>query len=169
VTFRTIGSWLYKRAENILVFLLAVMFVSFIIQIAFRYLFNFPIGWTSEMTVITWLWLVLWGAAFVVREDEEIRFDLIYGTVSRRTRKILATITALVLLATYIFSYPAVFDYVTFMKVQDTAYLKIRFDILYSIYLIFAAAVIARYAWLLYHIVVQSPTSGKPSQSDPAE
>ena len=61
--------------------LLAVMFLAFMAQIVFRYLFNFPIGWTSELTVITWLWLVLWGAAFVVTEAEEIRFDLIYGGV----------------------------------------------------------------------------------------
>ena len=59
--------------------LLAAMFLAFMAQIVFRYLFNFPIGWTSELTVITWLWLVLWGAAFVVTEAEEIRFDLIYG------------------------------------------------------------------------------------------
>ena len=64
--------------------LLAAMFLAFIVQIVFRYLFNFPIGWTSELTVITWLWLVLWGAAFVVTEAEEIRFDLIYGAVAAR-------------------------------------------------------------------------------------
>ena len=62
------------------------MFLAFIAQIVFRYLFNFPIGWTSEITVITWLWLVLWGAAFVVTEAEEIRFDLIYGGGRRRAR-----------------------------------------------------------------------------------
>ena len=62
--------------------LLAAMFLAFMAQIVFRYLFNFPIGWTSELTVITWLWLVLWGAAFVVTEAEEIRFDLIYSAVS---------------------------------------------------------------------------------------
>ena len=39
-------------------------------------------------------------------------------------------------------SLPAVVDYVTFMKVQSTAYLKIRFDWLFSIYVIFAVAVL---------------------------
>ena len=75
------AGWLRRRAENVLAALLAVMFVAFIVQIVFRYLLNFPIGWTSELTVIAWLWLVLWGAAFVVKESEEIRFDLIYGAV----------------------------------------------------------------------------------------
>ena len=54
------------------------MFVAFLLQIVFRYFFNFPVGWTSELTVATWLWLVLWGSAFVLKEEEEIRFDLIY-------------------------------------------------------------------------------------------
>ncbi|MCO6387976.1 TRAP transporter small permease [Aliihoeflea sp. 40Bstr573] len=144
-----IGQWLYRRAENILALMLAVMFIAFLLQIVFRYLLNFPIGWTSELTVIMWLWLVLWGAAFVVREEEEIRFDLIYGSVSPGTRRVLAVITSVALLALYLFSLPAVWDYVTFMKVQSTAYLKIRFDWLFSIYVIFAIAVIIRYAFIL--------------------
>jgi TRAP-type C4-dicarboxylate transport system permease small subunit len=164
-----LGSWLYRRAENVLVILLAVMFVSFIIQIAFRYLLNFPIGWTSEMTVITWLWLVLWGAAFVLREDEEIRFDLIYGGVSRSVRRAMTIITALALLTAYVFSYPAVFDYVTFMKVQETAYLDIRFDYLFSIYLIFAAAVIVRYAWILYRAITGNMEGDGQHFDEPVE
>ena len=36
------------------------------------------------------------------------------------------------------------------MKVQSTAYLKIRFDYLFSIYLLFAAAAILRYGWLVW-------------------
>ena len=130
--------------------LLAVMFVAFIVQIVFRYVFNFPIGWTSELTVITWLWLVLWGAAFVVTEAEEIRFDLIYSAVGARTRRIMAIVTAVALIVLYGMSLPAVVDYVTFMKVQSTAYLKIRFDWLFSIYVIFAVAVLVRYAWILW-------------------
>ena len=70
------GGWLYRRAENVLAAMLALMFAAFILQIVFRYLLNLPIGWTNEISVILWIWLVLWGAAFVVREEEEIRFDL---------------------------------------------------------------------------------------------
>ena len=139
-----------RFAELVLAMLLAVMFVAFIVQIVFRYVFNFPIGWTSELTVITWLWLVLWGAAFVVTEAEEIRFDLIYGAVGARSRRIMAIVTAVALLVLYGMSLPAVVDYVTFMKVQSTAYLKIRFDWLFSIYVIFAVAVLVRYAWILW-------------------
>ena len=52
------------------------------------------------------------------------------------------------LIVLYAMSLPAVLDYVTFMKVERTAYLKIRFDWLFSIYVVFAVAVIVRYVWL---------------------
>ena len=39
-------------------------------------------------------------------------------------------------------------DYVAFMKVQRTAYLHIRFDWLFSIYVLFAVAAIVRYLWI---------------------
>jgi hypothetical protein len=47
-------------------------------------------------------------------------------------------------------SLPAVIDYIAFMKVEKTAYLKIRFDYLYSIYGIFAVAMIVRQLYLAW-------------------
>ncbi|MDQ8729273.1 TRAP transporter small permease subunit [Bradyrhizobium sp. LHD-71] len=144
---RSMG-FLARRAENVAAVMLATMFVAFIIQIFFRYVANFPIGWTQELSVVLWLWLVLFGAAFVVREREEIRFDVIYGAVGPGARRVMCVITAVALVMLYGVSLPAVIDYVSFMKVEKTAYLKIRFDWLYSIYVVFVVAVIIRYLWL---------------------
>jgi len=159
---RAVGAWLRRRAENVAAVMIGVMFVAFIIQIVFRYLFNFPIGWTSELTVIMWLWLVLWGAAFVVRESDEIRFDLLSGAMGKRTRIAMGIITAVALVVLYAASFPATWKYVTFMKVERTAYLDIRFDWLFSIYLAFAAAVIVRYLWILSHLL----RGEEPEQAD---
>jgi C4-dicarboxylate transporter DctQ subunit len=148
-----LGAWCYRRAENVIAAMLAVMFVAFIIQIVFRYLLNFPIGWTQELTVILWIWLVLWGAAFVIRETEEVRFDIIYATAGPKARRIMGLITGISLVALYGISLPAVVDYVAFMKVESSAYLKIRFDLLFSIYVVFAVAAIVRYIWLCWRAV----------------
>jgi C4-dicarboxylate transporter DctQ subunit len=152
-SFRQSGSWLRRRAEDLLAALLAIMFVAFLVQIVFRYLLNFPVGWTSEVTIITWLWGVLWGAAFVVKEREEVRFDLLYGAFGARTRRIAGICTGVAIVALYAMSLPATVDYVRFMKVERTAYLKIRFDHLFSIYVLFVVAVIARYVWILSELV----------------
>lgn len=162
---RAIGSWLRRRAENVAAAMIAVMFGAFILQIAFRYLLNFPIGWTSELTVIMWLWLVLWGAAFVVKENEEIRFDLLSGAVGKRGRIAMAVVTAVALVVLYAASFPAAYKYVTFMKVEKTSYLKIPFDWLFSIYLIFAIAVIVRYLWMLSHLL----RGEEPEAADPTK
>ena len=145
-----IGLWLAKRAENIAATMLAAMFAAFLLQIAFRYLLGLPIGWTHEVSVVLWLWLVLWGAAFVVSEREEIRFDIIYGAVGPGPRRVMALISAFAVIALYAISLPAVVDYVTFMKVEKTSYLKIRFDWLFSIYIVFAVATIVRYIWIAW-------------------
>ena len=150
---RKAAAWLRRRAENIAAGLLAVMFIAFMLQIVFRYFLNFPIGWTSELSVITWLWLVLWGAAFVVKESEEIRFDLVYGAVGRRTRRVMGIIIGISIVILYAASLPATVAYVSFMKVEKTSYLKIRFDYLFSIYVFFAVAVIARYVWILSQLL----------------
>ena len=143
-----LGAWLHARAENILAAMLAVMFSVFILQIVFRYILNLPIGWTHEISVIMWLWMVLFGTAFVVRDSEEIRFDIVYSAVSERWRRGMVAISAITLIFFFAISLPAVIDYITFMKVEKTAYLKIRFDWLYSIYAIFAVAMIVRQFWL---------------------
>ena len=143
------GSWFRRRAEDLLAAMLAVMFLAFLVQIVFRYLLNFPMGWTSELTVIAWLWGVLWGAALVVREREEVRFDLLYGALGPRARRVAGICTGVAIVALYAMSLPATVDYVRFMKVERTAYLKIRFDRLFSVYVLFVVAVIVRYVWIL--------------------
>jgi C4-dicarboxylate transporter DctQ subunit len=162
---REAGAWLRRRAENVAAAMLAVMFAAFVIQIVFRYFFNFPIGWTSELTVVMWLWLVLWGAAFVVKESEEIRFDLLSAAAGRRTRIAIGIVAALALVVLYAASLPATYQYVSFMKVEKSSYLKIRMDWLFSIYLVFLVAVLVRYLWILSRLL----RGREPEESDPTK
>jgi TRAP-type C4-dicarboxylate transport system permease small subunit len=150
---RGAGAWLRRRAENVAAAMLAAMFAAFVLQVAFRYLFNFPVGWTSELSVVLWLWLILWGAAFVVREGEEVRFDLLTAAAPRPVRNAMGIVAAAALIVLYGASLPASWKYVAFMKVEKSAYLKIRMDWLYSIYLVFLVAVLVRYLWRLSQLV----------------
>jgi C4-dicarboxylate transporter, DctQ subunit len=153
----TAGRWLRRRAENISALLLVAMFLCFILQIVARYVFNRPLGWTDEVSVLCWIWCTLWGAAFVLRERDEVRFDLIYSAVSERTRRIFTIITGIAAIALFAIALPAVFSYVTFLKVERSAYLGIRLDYLYSIYLLFSLAVIVRYAALTWRAIKGKP------------
>jgi TRAP-type C4-dicarboxylate transport system permease small subunit len=146
---RTLARRAHRFAEAVAALLLALIFVAFIIQVVFRYAFNFPVGWTSDLAVAAWLWLVLWGAAFVLKDEDEIRFDLLSSSVGRRARIGMGIVGAAALVLLFAMSLPAAYDYVSFMKVERSSYLKIRFDWMYSIYILFAVAVIGRYLWKL--------------------
>ncbi len=141
-------TWMRRRAENIAAGLLATVFVCFILQILFRYLLGWPVGWTLEVSTLAWMWLVLWGAAFVVRERDEIRFDILYSGVSARVRRGFVVVSGLALVLLFLISLPATLDYVTFMRVEKASYIGIRLDYLFSVYILFVLALVARYLWL---------------------
>ncbi len=159
-----LGRWLRRRAENVTVFLLTVMFVTFIVQIFYRYALDDPLGWTEEVIITTWLWTVLWGAAFVLGEAEEIRFDIIYSQVSERTRRIFTVVTGSVLVLLYAISLPGAYSYVSFMKVEHSAYLRVPINWMYSVFLLFSVASIVRYIWLVWNAI----RGGEAPMTDPA-
>ena len=141
--------WMRRRAENVVALLLAIMFVAFILQIVFRYFLNFPIGWTSELSVIAWLYMTLLGSAFWLKESEEVRFDLLSGRLGPVGRRVVGFVVALSAVVLFGMALPATVKYVAFMKVESSSYLKIRLDVLYSVYVVFAVAIIVRYGWAL--------------------
>lgn len=157
--------WLRRRAENVAVALLCVMFATFIVQIFARYVINKPIGWSEEVIIAAWLWTVLWGAAFVLRESDEIRFDIVYSQVSERIRRIFTILSGVVLVVLYGVSLPAAFNYVSFMRVEHSASLRVPMNWLYSIFIIFSIACICRYCWLIY----RAARGGKAPRTDPAK
>lgn len=135
---------LHRFAEAVAALLLAVIFLAFLLQIALRYVFNWPVGWTTELSLAAWLWLVLWGAAFVLKEEEEIRIDFLSARAPPGVRRAMGIVAALAVIVLFGMAIPATWSYVTFMKVEKSSYLGVRMDWMYSIYLVFAVAVIAR-------------------------
>ena len=143
---------------------MATVFVTFILQIAFRYVFGWPVGWTLEVSTLAWMWLVLWGAAFVVTERDDIRFDILYSTVSDRTRRGFSVVTGLALVTIFGISLPAVVDYVTFMRVERVSYVGVRLDYVFSIYVVFAVSIMARYLYRVWNAI----KGRTPELSDPS-
>lgn len=158
---------LRRFADAVAAGLLAVIFIAFILQIALRYVFDWPVGWTAEISLVAWLWLVLWGAAFVLKDHEEIRIDILDLAFGPRVRRVARAIGSIAMVVLFGMALPATWDYVSFMKVESTSYLKIRFDWLFSIYLAFAVAVIVRHLWQL--VALLRPPRVTPIDPPPPE
>ena len=144
--------WLHRRTENVAAALLAVMFLSFLLQIVSRYVFNHPLGWTLEVCLTMWLWIVFWGSAFNLRDVDHIRFDMLYLECGKRTRRVMALVSAVAIVAGIAAALPATLDYITFYKIKKSATLRVRLDVVFSIYAIFAVAIIVRYALRGWHL-----------------
>lgn len=149
--------WLQRRANDVAVALIATMFVSFLLQIAFRYVLNRPLGWTEEVTVLCWVWVVLWGASFIVPDADEVRFDIVYNAVPAAARRVFTIASSLALVVLMALSLPATWNYVAFMRREHSAYLGMRFDVLYSIYVLFAAVSIVRQGRVAWRAWCGSP------------
>ena len=145
--------FLKKRAEDVMVALMVVMFVSFVIQIGTRYVFNAPTDWTYELILITWLWSVFWGAAFLLVDKDHVKFDVIYNMAGEKLRRIYALISAAALAIGFLVSLPATYNFIEFKKIRSSDMLGIRLDIVFSVYLFFLIAMIIHYALRCFYLV----------------
>ncbi len=154
---------LHRFAEAVAALLLAVIFIAFLLQIVLRYVFNWPVGWTTELSLAAWLWLVLWGAAFVLRDEEEIRIDILADRAPDGVRRAMGIVAALAVIVLFGMAIPASWSYVTFMKVEKSSYLHVRMDWMYSIYMVFAVAVILRALRQLARLFRAPPPPADPT------
>jgi TRAP-type C4-dicarboxylate transport system permease small subunit len=125
----------------------SVMMIALILQIIFRYVVREPLGWTLEACLMAWLWTVFWGSAFLVKDHNHVKFDLVYLLVPSGVRRVFAIISAIAIASAFVVSFPQMWDYISFMKIESSSVLKIRLDYVFSIYAIFAVAIIVRYVW----------------------
>ena len=139
--------WLQRIADNIAALMLAAMFIIFIAQILARYLLNYPLGWAEEVLLTLWLWLIFWASAFCLKEQDHIRFDILYQSVPPARQRIFFLVAALGIVLAFLGSLPATWDYITFYKIKKSAILKLRLDYVFSIYGVFVLAVVVFYLW----------------------
>jgi TRAP-type C4-dicarboxylate transport system permease small subunit len=133
---------LYALAEWIAAILFVAMFAAFLLQVFTRYVLNDPIAWTQEFVLIVYIWIVFWCAAFLLRQREHITFDMVAVSLPLRLRRVLAIALAVVTGVAFLAALPGTTDYVAFMRIERSPVLGIRFDLLYSIFVVFVVAVV---------------------------
>lgn len=144
---------LRRGAEHLMVALMAAMFFAFIVQIASRYVFNAPAAWAYEVILVTWLWAVFWGCAFLLGDADHVKFDVLYNAGGVRARRAMALLASVGLAAGLAVSAPATWDWIEFKAIRSSDILGIRFDWLFGVYLLFLGASIARYLWRAWRLL----------------
>jgi len=137
--------------------MLAAMFATFLLQIFSRYVMQEPFGWTLELCLTLWIWIVFLGNAFIVRDRDHVTFDIVYLMAPYRIRQILALLSAAAIAAGMVWSFLPTLDYIEFMGIRKSATLKIPMNIVLSVYMVFMVAVIVRYLWRIITVIKNGP------------
>ncbi|WP_341863738.1 TRAP transporter small permease subunit [Gymnodinialimonas sp. 57CJ19] len=160
----TLRKWFSIGTEAIAGAMLAAMFVTFLLQIYSRYVLQAPFGWTLELCLILWLWIVFVGCAFNVRDSDHVTFDIVYLMAPRRGRQVFALIAAAAIVVGMAISFLPTLDYIDWMKMRRTSTVKNPFTgdriplrTIFSVYAIFMVAVIARYGWRFVDVLRNGP------------
>jgi len=165
-TLTRLMSHLRRLAELFIGMLMALMFLTFIVQITIRYTARFesiaetfPIldpnnyGWTLEFCLVLWVWIIFAGCAFVVREQDHVTFDVLSTSVHPAVRRWFLIIGGCVIAVGLALSIEPTWSKFHILRLKKTATLSglfgewIRMRHIYSIYILFLIAVSIRYAF----------------------
>ncbi|OAN77986.1 C4-dicarboxylate ABC transporter permease [Jannaschia sp. EhC01] len=176
-----IRTWVTTGADAIAGAMLAAMFATFLLQIGSRYSPQIiaslgwaetvpwlgtiaPLGWTLELCLILWIWIVFFGCGFCVRDKDHVTFDILYLAAPRGPRRVMALVGAAAIVGGMVWSFLPMWDYVDFMRIRRTSSVenpftgdKIRLKWIFIIYMVFMAALIARYAWRFVDVIRNGP------------
>ena len=145
---------LLRRGANAIgVLLFALLFLVFVVQVSARFAFGKPLPWTDEAAAILYLWVVLWGAAVVCQDREHVAFDLLYQSVSARTRRAMALLTALLVGGLAAWALPGALDYILFMQRESSAVLGLPLHWVFLPFALLLLALVTRYAIRVWRLL----------------
>lgn len=120
------------------------LFVVFLIQIFFRY-FIVPLTWPMELSLFCYLWTILFGVCFGERDDEHIRFALIYDKAKPKGQLIMRIVANILLVSSFsIALYPS-YKYVNFMSFKRSNVMLIPMNWAYFPFVIMMVILIGRF------------------------
>jgi C4-dicarboxylate transporter DctQ subunit len=166
--------------------MVALMFLTFILQIVIRYTAQlpwladmFPIlepsryGWTLEFCLFLWVWLVFWGNAFVVRQQDHVTFDILYNAVRPKVRRGFVVVFSVVIAVGLLASLEPTWSKFYVLRLKKTATLSslfgdwVRMRDVYLVYALFLVVVPLRFGWLAYRAIRYGVSDATNEAMDP--
>ena len=139
-----IAASLRRLANWIACAMFAAVFVIFNYKIFTRYFEHDEAIWADEVLVILFIWIIFWANAFLVRDREQITFDLVYRLLPATAQRYTALARAILVGGIFAWALPGSLDYIRFLWREHTPVLNLPLDIVYSCFGIFLVAVIVR-------------------------
>ena len=111
---------------------LLIMFCTFVFQIFSRYILKSPVTWAYEVTVMCYLWMVIFGACYAYRDRSHVTFTLFYDQFGVKARAFIAFLGNALMLVAFVYMFiPSTKMILEQMSRQVTSVFKIGLNIVY--------------------------------------
>ncbi|MBY7144476.1 TRAP transporter small permease [Virgibacillus sp. NKC19-3] len=85
------------RVNNVVKYLVSILFIALVVlvfmQVVTRFIINYPLSWTEEISRYLMIYIVFIGSALAVRTNEHIAIDFLLEIISPKNKKRLNIIT----------------------------------------------------------------------------
>lgn len=187
---------LSRLTEFLMAALLAVIFITFLLQIFARYAPNLaplfpidsvsgwlgeikPIGWTVNLISLVWVWLIFVGCAFGVSERDHVVFDVFVQAMPQRLRLVMSIVVAMILILAMIYAFGPTWDAIFGSRLMELKKIqtlripltgdKIQIKWLFAPFILLMLALIVRYAFRIVTVMRQFRFSNSVSKRKTVE
>jgi TRAP-type C4-dicarboxylate transport system permease small subunit len=135
---------LSRVAEWVSVAMFIGIFVLFIAAIVQRYALRHPVDWVDEGIMILFLWSTFLTEALVLREREQVTFDVLYDACGPRARRLIGLVASALVAVLFALAAPTIWGYIAFLWREKTNAFEWRLDFVYACFFLYWIAVIVR-------------------------
>lgn len=120
----------------------AAMFITFILQVFFRYVINHPLLWTQDVIVIGFCWTVIFGACYTMREHSHVQFTMLYELYSPKVAAGARLAGNLLIVGTFLAMLVPSLRYAFFLGFQKTPVLRVSYTYIFLPFCYFLCSII---------------------------
>lgn len=139
------------------------IFILFIVAVVQRYILKAPVTWVDEGILILFLWSTFLTEALVLKEREQVTFDVLYDACGPAGRRRIGILASVLIITLFVLAAPTILGYILFLWRERTNALEWRLDWVYSCFFIYWIAVIVR---ALDKLVLLSRTGWREQVAD---
>jgi len=118
-----------------------VMFVTFILQVFFRYALKLPLTWTQDIIVLCFVWTVIFGACWTMRNKAHVKFTMVYDRLAPKPAAMCRLAGNAIITLTFLSLVIASWNYSFFVGYQKTAVFRVPYTVMFLPFVYFLVSI----------------------------
>ncbi len=161
-TLQKISSVITKIVKVLLVIFFAYMVLSLGLEVISRYIFKHSFFWANESARYIMIWLIFFGAAEIMFNDEHIKVTVIEDLLKCKARKVLNIVQDVVGLIMSVMMVSYSFPQVQLAAKAVSSNMNINMGIVYAVFPV--ATILMAVAYLFRIVIKLAPTKGETAE-----